>query len=114
MPRFDAAATSIVLTPAPARTINDSAPASIIVSVTVVERTTSTGACDCLIAATSESPDASGSKRTSQPAIFNASSPDFSNLSATRTFMSDQMREQSVAQLRLEPRRLRRHDAAGV
>src|SRR5262245_38852847 len=26
----------------------------------------------------------------------------------------DQMRQQSVAQLRLEPRRLRRHDAAGI
>ena len=87
MPRFEAAATSMVLTPAPARTISDSAPASIIASVTWVDRTTSTGACVCLIAATSVSPDASGSKITSQPAAFNASRPDCSNLSATRTFM---------------------------
>jgi hypothetical protein len=45
MPRRDAAATSIVFTPAPARTISESDPASSIASVTFVLRTTSTSAC---------------------------------------------------------------------
>ena len=56
MPRLEAPATSMVLTPAPARTISASGPASSIASVTWVERTTSTGALDALMAATSESP----------------------------------------------------------
>jgi hypothetical protein len=46
----------MVLTPAPARTMSDSAPASIIASVTWVDRTTSTGAPVFLIAAISVSP----------------------------------------------------------
>src|SRR4030095_8604315 len=87
MPRFDAAATSMVLTPAPARTMSDNAPASIIASVTWVDRTTRTGASVFLIAAMRVSPDASGSKMPSQPAAFSASRPDCSNLSATSTFI---------------------------
>src|SRR4030095_5125055 len=76
MPRFDAAATSMVLTPAPARTMSDNAPASIIASVTWVDRTTRTGTSVFLIAALGVSPDA-----------FTRSGPACSNLSATSTFI---------------------------
>src|SRR5688500_6175558 len=135
MPRRDAAATSIVFTPAPARTISARAPASSIDSVTFVERTTSTSAPLATIRAASCASARSGSRRPSQPAAFRPSRPDDSSLSATRTLMGwalgyglratgyrlpatgyhlDHVGQQAIPQLRLEPGRLRRHDAAGV
>src|SRR3989304_8634511 len=54
---------------------------------------------------------------TSRPRSFRPSRPEVSNLSATSTFMgapSNQVDEQAVPQLRLEPGGLGRHDAAGI
>ena len=85
MPRTDAAATSIVLNPAPARTMSARRPASMIASVTLVERTTSTSACVSPSAAASAASLSAGSYTTSQPMAARPSRPDRSNWSATRT-----------------------------
>src|SRR3954468_6998332 len=124
MPRADAAATSMVLYPAPARTMRARAPASIIASVTLVERTTSTPALLSASAAASASSLRAGSYTTSQPAPRKPSIPLCSNWSATSTFISgsrllrsaqsDEMGQQTVAELRLEPRGFGRHDPARV
>ena len=81
------AATSIVLTPAPARTISDSPPASSIASVTCVERTTSTCAPARASAWTRRrrSGPARRSRRSRRPS--GRRSRTCSNLSAIRTFM---------------------------
>ena len=60
MPRVDAAATSIVLYPAPARTMRESRPASSMAAVTFVLRTTSTSAPLVRTASTSAASLASG------------------------------------------------------
>src|SRR4051812_46072690 len=123
MPRVLAPATSMVLYPAPARTMSDSRPASSMGAVTFVPRTTSTSAPVEAIACARESSLRSGSYTTSHPAAFSPSTPLFSNLSAMRTFMPstrsaasalDGVDEKPVAQLGLEPRGLRRHDAPFV
>ena len=59
MPRFDAPATSMVFTPAPARTISDRLPASSIGSVTFVDRTVG-GAIPPIYVTGLVSPEASG------------------------------------------------------
>src|SRR5829696_2877869 len=120
MPRREAAATSMVLYPAPARTTSESRPALSIASVTLVLRTTRTSACVSAIARVSASSLSSGCWTTSQPAAWSPSIPLFSKLSAISTFMMwlppplDQMHDEAVAELGLEPGRLGRHDAAGV
>jgi hypothetical protein len=60
MPRREAAATSMVLKPAPARTMSFKGPASSIGSVTFVERTTRMSGRKCATASVSESSFASG------------------------------------------------------
>src|SRR5688500_5318084 len=117
MPRLLAPATSIVLYPAPARTMSDRRPASSMGDVTFVPRTTRTSAPLAAIASVSASSLSSGSCTTSQPAAFRPSMPLFSNLSATSTFIhrsrlvSYCVNQQAVTELGLEPGRLGRHDA---
>src|SRR5574339_1268840 len=93
-----------------------SRPASSIGAVSFVLRTTSTSAPVRPIASASASSFRSGSYTTSHPAAARPSMPLFSNLSATSTLMidSDQMNQQPISQLGLEPRGLGRHDATGV
>src|SRR5690348_4672103 len=89
MPRRDAAATSIVLYPAPARTTSFNAPAASTDSVTFVERTINTSGFDCWTSFASASSFSPGRLRTSQPADFRPSTPDCSNLSAINTRILD-------------------------
>src|SRR5215471_5598642 len=125
MPRRDAATTSIVLYPAPARTISDKDPPSSIALVTVVPRTISTSGPPSRIAAASASSLRSGWYTTSQLAAFSPSIPLCSNLSAISTFiiknvhhngvllwlaLLNNMDQHAVPELWLEPRGLRRHD----
>ena len=119
----------MVLTPAPARTISDSAPAS---SIGVGHLRRSHDQHRRLrvvrIAATSASPLASGWNITSQPAAFSAVEPGLLELVCDQYFHTAvpsgvigggidacQIRAtEPVAQLRLEPGGLGRHDAAGI
>src|SRR6185503_17843292 len=123
MPRREAAATSMVLNLAPARTTNLICSAANIGSVTFVPRTTNTSGICWRIASVRASSLRSGKNETSQPRACKPSRPDCSNLSAisTRIIKSmlqrcslNLMNQQSVAQLRLKPGRLRRHDLAGI
>src|SRR3712207_2499317 len=71
------------------------------------------------MASTSASSFTSGWYENSQPAASSPSRPDCSNLSAINTRIvfnapSDRVNQNRVAELRLEPGRLRRHDAARV
>src|ERR1035437_145514 len=88
MPRREAAATSIVLYPAPARTTSLSAPAASTSSGTLVERTTSTSGRNCSTSAASASSLSFGAKRTSHPSRASSSRPDCSNWSAISTRMA--------------------------
>src|ERR1035438_1197988 len=88
MPRREAAATSMVLYPAPARTTSLSAPAASTASGTLVERTTRTSGRNCATSATSVSSFSLGAKSTSQPMACSASRPDCSNSSAISTRMA--------------------------
>src|ERR1035438_6381720 len=85
MPRREAAATSIVLYPAPARTTSLSAPAASTASGTLVERTTRTSGRNFSTSATSASSLSFGVKRTSHPSRASSSRPDCSNWSAIST-----------------------------
>src|SRR5262245_38342612 len=131
MPRRDAAFTSMVLTPAPARTISDKVVSASIGSVTFVLRTIRTSGRLAVSASASCRSASDGSYTTSHPAATIESMPLCSNWSAMRTFIEvgcthaahlevdlqvdlDQMRQQSIPKLRLEPGRLGRHDAAGI
>src|ERR1035441_10825703 len=73
MPRREAAATSIVLYPAPARTTSLSAPAASTSSGTLVERTTSTSGRNCSTSAASACSLSFGAKRTSHPSRASSS-----------------------------------------
>src|SRR5579862_4839850 len=105
--------------------------ASSIDAGTAVPRTTRTSGVVERIVSASASSLRSGWYITPHPAAFRPSSPLRSNLSATSTFIDDligftvlcffpsnhssnQVRQQAVPQLRLEPRRLRRHDRVRV
>src|SRR5664280_1559530 len=88
MPRREAAATSIVLYPAPARTTSLSAPAASTSSGTLVERTTSASGRNCSTSAASASSLSFGAKRTSHPSRASSSRPDCSNWSAISTRMA--------------------------
>ena len=88
--------------------------------VTFVERTTSTSAPRRRRAVLSaRRPSRRARRATSHPTAAQAlRGRDSSNLSATRTFIEkeilDLVNQEPVPELRLEPRRLRRHDPAGV
>ena len=101
--------------------MSDSRPASSIGAVTFVLRTTSTSAprrADRV--GQRRRPSGRARRRPRSRRLVRPSSPLCSNLSATSTFMvvvamlRIRCDQQPVPQLRLEPRRLRRHDAAGV
>src|ERR1035437_365020 len=88
MPRREAAFTSMVLWPAPARTTSLSAPAASTASGTLVERTTRTSGRNCATSAASASSLSWGAKRTSHPSRASSSRPDDSNSSAISTRMA--------------------------
>ena len=88
MPRLEAAPTSIVSMPAPARITSVSAvPALSASAVTLVPRTIRMWGSTSLIAAGSASAVRSGCDTMPQPTSFRPSMTTFSNLSAIRTFM---------------------------
>jgi hypothetical protein len=88
MPRLEAAATSIVSMPAPARITSVSAvPAFSVSALTLVLRTIRICGSTSLTAAGSASAVRSGCETMLQPSSFSPSMPTFSNLSAISTFI---------------------------
>jgi hypothetical protein len=88
MPSAEAAATSIVSMPAPARITSVSAvPASSASRVTFLLRTIRICGSSCRTSAGSASAVTSGCDTTVHPSSCKPSMPTFSNLSAIRTFM---------------------------
>ena len=127
MPRLEAAATSMVSMPAPARITSVSAvPALSASAVTFLLRTIRMCGSTSLIARGQRLRRESGCDTTVQPSSLRPSMPTFSNLSAMRTFIEHSSREMQVSQLSqlvheqpapqlgLEPGALGRHDLAGV
>ena len=96
MPRLEAAATSMVSMPAPARITSVRAvPALRVSAVTLVPRTIRMWGSTSLTAPGSAWAVRSGCETMLQPSSLRPSMPTFSNLSAMRTFMGTPVLEMS-------------------
>src|SRR5688572_698359 len=121
-PRAEAAATSMVSMPAPARiTRPRPGPAPSVAAVTFVLLTMRMLGSDSATAAGRSSAVRSGRDTTVHPSSCSPSTPTFSNLSAIRTFIErrrllsiEGVDEQATSELGLEPGALGRHDLPGI